>query len=130
VSPRRRERLLCPTWLGWRGGVSRGRLSDWPENGTTCPAAVEGPTQGISISINYGDGTAVTTPAGGPTIKLDHLYAATGRFSIQAMATDTIGVVSQLATQKVTISTVAPEGRPQQRDLPGHRRQHRGLPDD
>jgi hypothetical protein len=73
---------------------------------------VNGPTQGIVFNINYGDGTSLTTPAGGPNTKLDHLYTAVGSFTIQVTATDKYGVVSQLATQKVSISTVAMEADP------------------
>jgi hypothetical protein len=72
----------------------------------------KGPTQGITFSINYGDGTTLTTSAGGPSITLDHLYAATGSFTIQVTAKDQNGVVSQLATQSVKISTVAMESDP------------------
>jgi sugar lactone lactonase YvrE len=71
-----------------------------------------GPTQGITFSINYGDGTSLTTSVGGPSIKLDHLYTATGTFTIQVTAKDPNGVVSQLATQAVKISTVAMESDP------------------
>jgi hypothetical protein len=68
-----------------------------------------GPTQGITFSINYGDGTSVTTSAGGAMVKLDHIYKAVGTFTIQVRATDQNGVVTPLATQAVTISTVAME---------------------
>jgi hypothetical protein len=75
-----------------------------------------GPTQGIVFNINYGDGTIVTTTAGGPTIKLDHIYTAlpaTGTtFTIQVTATDKNNVTSQLATLPVTIGTVAMETDP------------------
>jgi hypothetical protein len=74
--------------------------------------AVNGPTQGVAFNVNYGDGTSLTTTAGGPSRKLDHLYTATGTFTLQVTATDANGVVSQLATQAVTISTVALEADP------------------
>jgi hypothetical protein len=51
----------------------------------------------------------VTTSAGGPTIPLDHLYHTTNTFTIQVTAKDQKGVVSELATQSVKISTVAME---------------------
>jgi len=91
---------------------STGQAVGVPGQPLTDTFAVEGPTQGISFSISYGDGTTVTTPAGGPTIKLDHLYAATGSFSIQVTATDTTGVTSRLATLGVTIGTVEMEMDP------------------
>jgi sugar lactone lactonase YvrE len=72
----------------------------------------KGPTQGITFSIDYGDGTSLTTGAGGPSVKLDHVYTAPGSFTIQVTATDKNGVVSQLATKSVTISTVALETDP------------------
>jgi hypothetical protein len=78
-----------------------------------------GPTQGITFSINYGDGTSpLTTSAGGASVYLDHVYVylyldhvytTTGSFTSQVTATDKNGVVSQLAKQTVTISTVAME---------------------
>src|SRR5262249_25561700 len=70
-----------------------------------------GPTKGITFSINYGDGTALTTsaPSGGPSITLDHLYHTTNTFTIQVTAKDSNGVVSQQATQSVKISNVAME---------------------
>jgi uncharacterized repeat protein (TIGR01451 family) len=71
-----------------------------------------GPTQGITFSINYGDGTNLPPSAGGPSVKLDHVYKAAGTFTIQVTATDPNGVVSQLATEAVTISTVALEADP------------------
>jgi hypothetical protein len=71
-----------------------------------------GPTKGITFSINYGDGTTLTTSAGGPSITLDHLYHTTSTFTIQVTAKDSNGVVSQLATQSVKISTVAMETDP------------------
>jgi hypothetical protein len=72
---------------------------------------VNGPTQGIVFTINYGDGTTLTTSAstGGPSITLDHIYTATGTFTIQVTAKDGNGVVSQQATQSVKVSTVAME---------------------
>jgi hypothetical protein len=73
---------------------------------------VNGPTQGIVFTINYGDGTTLTTSAGGPSITLDHLYHTTNTFTIQVTAKDSNGVVSQLATQSVKISTVAMETDP------------------
>jgi hypothetical protein len=73
---------------------------------------VTGPTQMLVFSVNYGDSTSPTTIAGGPSIKLDHLYTATGTFTIQVTAKDQNGVVSQLATQLVNISTVAMEADP------------------
>jgi hypothetical protein len=42
------------------------------------PGAVNGPHPGITFRISYGDGTSLTTNAGGQTIKLDHLHKATG----------------------------------------------------
>jgi hypothetical protein len=74
--------------------------------------AVNGPTQGLTFSINYGDGTSLTTTAGGPSIKLDHLYTRTGTFNIQVTATDSHGVVSQQASLPVQITTVALETDP------------------
>jgi hypothetical protein len=83
-----------------------------PGQPLTYSFAVNGPTQGITFSVNYGDGTSLTTSAGGPSLKLDHLYTATGHFTIQVTATDTNGVVSRLAMQRVRISTVALEVDP------------------
>jgi hypothetical protein len=74
--------------------------------------AVNGPTKGIVFNINYGDGTTLKATAGGPSIKLDHLYTQTGTFNIQVTATDSNGVVSQQATLPVQISTVALEPDP------------------
>jgi hypothetical protein len=73
---------------------------------------VNGPTQGIVFTINYGDGTTLSTSAGGPSIALDHLYHTTNTFTIQVTAKDSNGVVSQLATHSVKISTVAMESDP------------------
>jgi sugar lactone lactonase YvrE len=83
-----------------------------PGQPLTYTCAVHGPTQGLAFSINYGDGTKITTSAGGPSVKLDHLYTATGTFTIQVTAKDANGVVSQLATQSVQVSTVALEPDP------------------
>jgi sugar lactone lactonase YvrE len=83
-----------------------------PGQPLTYTFAVNGPTQGIAFTINFGDGTSVTTSAGGPTIKLDHLYPTTGAFTIQVTAKDQNGVVSQSANQSVKISTVALESDP------------------
>jgi hypothetical protein len=83
-----------------------------PGQPLTYTFAVNGPTQGIAFTINYGDGTTLTTSAGGPSIMLDHLYAATGSFTVQVTAKDSNGVVSQLATQSVKISRVALEPDP------------------
>jgi hypothetical protein len=71
-----------------------------------------GPTQGITFTVNYGDGTTVTTSAGGPSITLDHLYSVTGTFTIQVTAKDSKWVVSQLASQSVKVSTLALETDP------------------
>jgi hypothetical protein len=71
-----------------------------------------GPTQGITFNISYGDGTSLTTAAGGPSVTLDHLYTAPGRYTIQVTATDPSGLTSQLAAQPVQISTVALETEP------------------
>jgi hypothetical protein len=83
-----------------------------PGQPLTYTFAVNGPTQGIAFTINYGDGTTLTTTAGGPSITLDHLYHTTSTFTIQVTAKDQSGVVSQLATQSVKISTVALESDP------------------
>jgi hypothetical protein len=53
---------------------SSGEAVGVPGQPLTDAFAVTGPTQGISFGINYGDGTSVTSPAGGPAIELDHLY--------------------------------------------------------
>jgi hypothetical protein len=83
-----------------------------PGQPLTYTFAVNGPTQGIAFTINYGDGTTLTTSAGGPSIKFDHLYTTTNTFTIQVTAKDQNGVVSQLASQSVKISTVAMETDP------------------
>jgi hypothetical protein len=83
-----------------------------PGQPLTYTFAVNGPTQGMAFTINYGDGTTLTTAAGGPSIRLDHLYHATGSFTIQVTAKDQNAVVSQLATQSVNVSTVAMEADP------------------
>jgi hypothetical protein len=83
-----------------------------PGQPLTYTFAVIGPTQGVTFSINYGDGTSVTTSAGGSPIPLDHLYHTTNTFTIQVTAKVQGGVVSQLATQSVKISTVAMESDP------------------
>jgi hypothetical protein len=83
-----------------------------PGQPLTYTFAVNGPTQGITFRISYGDGTSLQTSAGGPSITLDHLYTGTGRFTIQVTAMDQNGVVSQLAAQPVQISTVALEPDP------------------
>jgi hypothetical protein len=83
-----------------------------PGQPLTYTVAVNGPTQGISFNINYGDGTSLQTGAGGPSIQLDHLYTAPGTFTIRVTATDQKGVVSTLATQAVHVSTVALEPDP------------------
>src|SRR5262249_39888586 len=83
-----------------------------PGQPLTYTFAVNGPTQGIVFTINYGDGTTLTTRAGGPSITLDHLYHTTNTFTIQVTAKDKNGVVSQLARQTVKISTVAMEADP------------------
>jgi hypothetical protein len=81
-----------------------------PGQPLTYTFAVGDPVAGSYVfTINYGDGTSVTTSAGGPSMKLDHLYKATGTFTIQVKATDKNGVVSQVASRAVTISTVAME---------------------
>jgi CSLREA domain-containing protein len=83
-----------------------------PGQPLTYTFAAGGLTQGITFTISYGDGTSLTTSPGGPSVTLDHLYAGTGNFTIQVTATDQNGVVSQLATQTVKISTVALEPDP------------------
>jgi Ca2+-binding RTX toxin-like protein len=83
-----------------------------PGQPLTYTFAVNGPTQGVTFSITYGDGTSLTTAAGGPSITLDHLYTTTGHFTIQVTATDTSGVVSRLAKRTVKVGTVALETDP------------------
>src|SRR5262249_18797343 len=90
-----------------------------PGQPLTYTFTVTGPTQGIVFSVNYGDGTSVTTAVGaatitkgGATIPLDHLYKATGTFTIQVTAKDQSGVVSPTVTQVVKISSVAMEVDP------------------
>jgi hypothetical protein len=83
-----------------------------PGQPLTYTFAVNGATQGLTFTITYGDGSRLTTRAAGPTITLDHLYTVPGRFLIQVTAADQAGVVSQPATQTVTISTVALEPDP------------------
>ncbi len=83
-----------------------------PGQPLTYTFAISGPTQGIVFSISYGDGTSVKTAAGGPTIKLDHIYTATGSFTIQVTATDKNSVVSPITKQTVKISSVAMEVDP------------------
>jgi hypothetical protein len=84
-----------------------------PGQPLTYTFAINGPTQGIVFSINYGDGTpSVTTPAGGSQVTLDHLYTTTNSFTIQVTATDKNGVVSPMVKQVVKISTVAMEVDP------------------
>src|SRR5262249_14385612 len=80
-----------------------------PGQPLTYTFGINGPTQGIVFSINYGDGTSQKTGAGGPSIKLDHLYTTTGSFTIQVTAIDMNGVVSLPGKQSVNVSTVATE---------------------
>jgi Ca2+-binding RTX toxin-like protein len=83
-----------------------------PGQPLTYAFAVNGPTQDLVFTIDYGDGTSLKTGAGGPSIKLDHLYNAPGNFTIQVTATDPNNVVSQLATQSVMITAVVLETDP------------------
>jgi hypothetical protein len=80
-----------------------------PGQPLTYSFTVNGPTQGITFTIDYGDGTRITTSSGGPSIQLDHLYTTTGRFTIKVRAMDQNQVVSLTTTQAVTINTVALE---------------------
>jgi hypothetical protein len=57
-----------------------------PGQPLTYTFAVSGPTQGIVFNTNYGDGTRLTTSAGGPSTELDHLYTAPGTFTIKGRA--------------------------------------------
>jgi hypothetical protein len=83
-----------------------------PGQPLTYTFAVNGPTQGITFNVTFGDGTSLKTAAGGPSLRHDHLYTGTGSFTIHVTATDSKGVVSQPATQRVKISTAALETDP------------------
>jgi hypothetical protein len=74
--------------------------------------AVSGPTQGITFTISYGDGASFQASAGVSTIQFNHVYTTTGSYTIQVMATDQTGAVSQFAALPVQISTVALETDP------------------
>jgi hypothetical protein len=80
-----------------------GPNSGLPGQSLTYTFAVSGPTQDISFNINFGDGTNLKTSAAGPTIKLDHVYAAAGNYIIHVTGTDNKNVVSQVVTHPVTI---------------------------
>jgi hypothetical protein len=83
-----------------------------PGQPLTYTFAVTGPTQGITFSISYGDGTSLTTTAGGPSVTADHLYTGTGTYTIQVTATDANGVVSRQATRRVKVTAAALETDP------------------
>jgi sugar lactone lactonase YvrE len=83
-----------------------------PGQPLTYSFAVTGPTQGITFSITYGDGSSLTTTAGGPSVTVDHLYTGTGTYTIQVTATDTNGVVSRQATRHVKVTAAALEADP------------------
>jgi hypothetical protein len=83
-----------------------------PGQPLTYTFAVNGPTKGITFSVDYGDGASLKTNPDGPSIKLDHPYTAPGSFTIQVTATDKNNVTSQLATQKVNITQLAMETDP------------------
>ena len=80
-----------------------------PGQPLTYTFAVSGPTQGIDFNINYGDGTTLTTGAGGPSIRLDHIYTGKGSPTIQVTATDKNGVVSTNASIAVAVTAVKME---------------------
>jgi hypothetical protein len=83
-----------------------------PGQPLTYTFTVTGPTQGITFTVTYGDGTSLTTSAGGPSVTVTHPYTGTGTFTIQVTATDTNGVVSQLAKQQVKMTAAALETDP------------------
>jgi hypothetical protein len=102
-----------PTITPFLTSAITGQAVGVPGQPLTDTFAVNGPTQGISFSINYGDGTPLTTTAaGGPTITLDHIYTTTGSFTITVTAMDQKGWTSQQATLPVTIGTVEMENDP------------------
>src|SRR5262249_22692004 len=57
----------------------------------------------FAYAINWGDGNteAVTGPASG--VQLDHIFTATGNFTVAVTATDKDGGISAPATQEVAI---------------------------
>jgi hypothetical protein len=97
-----------------KGTVSRiaGPPKGVPGQPRTYTVAVNGPTHGITFTVNYGDGTVIQTAAGGPSVKLDHIYTATGNYIITVCAKDTNGVASGIATRSVAITNIVMERDP------------------
>jgi N-acetylneuraminic acid mutarotase len=83
-----------------------------PGQPLTYTFSIAGPTQGITFSINFGDGTTWQSPTpDGPSVTLDHIYTGTNAFSLNVTAKDQNGVGAGLV-KTVTVSTVALETDP------------------
>jgi Ca2+-binding RTX toxin-like protein len=65
---------------------------------------------GFDYSINWGDGqtqTVARTANNGSRVSLDHVFTATGTYTVQVTATDKDGGVSIVATHTITIAAAA-----------------------
>src|SRR5262249_29979585 len=60
---------------------------------------------GFIFAIKWGD-AANQTVTGASGLKLDHIYTATGTFTVQVTATDDDGAVGPVFSKSVTITTV------------------------
>jgi Ca2+-binding RTX toxin-like protein len=64
---------------------------------------------GFTYQITWGDGSSQA--AAGPSgLQLDHVYTASGTYTVQLTATDTDGAASAVASQAVTITAVELQG--------------------
>jgi hypothetical protein len=61
---------------------------------------------GFDYEIDWGDGTAVETVAGGPAVSLTHTYADPGNYTASITAIDKDGGRSAAATHQVAVGTV------------------------
>jgi Ca2+-binding RTX toxin-like protein len=64
----------------------------------------------FTYAINWGDGSLLQTVSGSSNVNVDHVFTASGNFTVRVIATDKDGGASVAATRNVTISNVALQG--------------------
>ena len=64
----------------------------------------------FTYSINWGDGSAVQQVSGTASVAVDHVFTASGTFTVQATATDKDGGTSALVSRSITLSALEMQG--------------------
>lgn len=89
-------------------GAVRGQVRIFSVTGSDVSSADQ--TAGFLYSVNWGDGSLISTVSGGASASISHAWSTTGNFQIQVTVTDKDNGTSEIFTKSVTILAAEIQG--------------------